>query len=161
VAAREQQEGDEVPAVEALVEVDGVLPGDHLLLPAAFPLCHLRSSSVGSAQLGSLVVLVSGSPVLPGRAKWASTRHVKFGPTQARHVRRAMGCVWHGMSQRVMLGLPLQSVVWHGPAREAGGPLQHDGRHDSLVARPIKGMTHPGVLLWSCIKYYCDDVSSI
>jgi hypothetical protein len=38
------------------VEVDGVLPGDHLLLPGrsalAFPLRHLRSSSVGSARLG-------------------------------------------------------------------------------------------------------------
>jgi hypothetical protein len=60
VAAREQQEGDEVPAVEALVEVDGVLPGDHLLLPATPPLPFLSAISAPpqSVRLGSLVVLV-------------------------------------------------------------------------------------------------------
>jgi hypothetical protein len=43
------------------VEVDGVLPGDHLLLPGrsalALPLRHLCSSGLGS---GSVVVLGSG-----------------------------------------------------------------------------------------------------
>jgi hypothetical protein len=92
------------------------------------------------------------SPVLLGRAKWASIRHAKFGLAQARH----------GTSQWVVLGLSLQPVGRHGPAREAGRPLRHDGWHDPLVARPIKGTTHPAwniivvmyqVLLWSCIKY--------
>jgi hypothetical protein len=139
VAAREQQEGDEVPAVEALVEVDGVLPGDHLLLPATPPLPFLSAISAPpqSVRLGSLVVLVPGSPVLPGRA------------TRPKHdTSEEPWAVSDDMSQWVVLGLPLQSVVWHGPAREAGGPLQHNGRHDSLVARLIKDTIHSA---WSII----------
>jgi hypothetical protein len=76
--------------------------------------------------------------------------------------RRAMGHVWHGMSQWVVLGPPLQPIGCHGPAYEAGGPLWHDGQHDPLVARPLRAWPiQPGILLWSCIKYYCGHVSSI
>jgi hypothetical protein len=69
-----------------------------------------------------------------------------------------------------LFGPLLQPVGRHGPTLEAGGPLWHDGRHDPLVARSIKGPTHPTwniivvmyqVLLWSCIKYYYGLVSSI
>jgi hypothetical protein len=47
-------------------------------------------------------------------------------------------------------------------AREAGGPLWHDGRHDPLVVRSIKGTTQPA---WSIIvvmyNYYYGYVSNI
>jgi hypothetical protein len=80
------------------------------------------------------------SPVGSAGPNWA--RHVKFGPAQSRHGRRVMGPTWHGTSQRAMLGPPLQPVGRHGPAREAGDPLRHDGRHDPLVAWPIKDTGH-------------------
>jgi hypothetical protein len=61
-----------------------------------------------------------------------------------------------------MLGLPLQPVGRHSPAREAGGPLRHDGRQGPLVVWPIKGTTHPA---WNIIvvmhQVFCGHVSSI
>jgi hypothetical protein len=59
-----------------------------------------------------------------------------------------MGRAWHGTSQWAVLGPPLHPVGRHSMAREAGGPLWHDGRHDPLVVRPIKDTTHPA---WSII----------
>lgn len=48
-----------IPSVEALVEVDGVLPGDHLLLPrrSSLPLRHISSApgAGGRIPLGSVV----------------------------------------------------------------------------------------------------------
>jgi hypothetical protein len=73
-----------------------------------------------------------------------------------------MGCAWHDMIQRAMLGPPLQPIGRHSWAREAGGLLRHDRRRDPLVTRLIKGTTHPTwniivvmyqILLWPCIKY--------
>jgi hypothetical protein len=98
-----------------------------------------------------------GSHILLGRAKWSSMRHAKLGLAQARHGTTRP----EEPSQQAVLGPPLHPVGRHGPAHEAGGPLRHDERHDPLVARPIKGMTHPAwsiivvmyqVLLWSCIS---------
>jgi hypothetical protein len=60
-----------------------------------------------------------------------------------------MGRAWPGMSQWIVLEPPLEPIELHGSAREAGGPLQHGRRHDSLRARSIQSE----ILLWSCIKY--------
>jgi hypothetical protein len=82
------------------------------------------------------------------------------GPSTTRPKSHGMCLARHEPTGRAWA--TLQPVGRHGPAREAGGPLRHDGRHGPLVARPIKGMTHPAwsiivvmyqVLLWSCIKY--------
>jgi hypothetical protein len=54
-----------------------------------------------------------------------------------------MGRAWYDMSQRAVLGPPLQPIGRHDPSREAGSPLRHDGRHDPLVTRLIKDMTYP------------------
>jgi hypothetical protein len=71
------------------------------------------------------------TPQIPGRAKWASMRHTKFGPAQARHDRRAMGCAWHDTSQQAVLG-PHSS------------PLGGTARHVKQVAHcgTTDGMAH-------------------
>jgi hypothetical protein len=66
-----------------------------------------------------------------------------------------MGCAWHDMIQRAMLGPPLQPIGRHSWACEAGGLLRHDRRRDPLVTRLIKGTTHP---TWNIIVVIISNI---
>jgi hypothetical protein len=89
------------------------------------------------------------SHVLPG---WASMRHMKFSPAQARHGPKSHGlCLArHEPTGRAWAAAPAHCVT--RPSTRSMRPITA-----RRAARPIQH----GILLWSCIKYYCGHVSSI
>jgi hypothetical protein len=123
---------------EAAVRLDLHLPGD----TAGCCCCRFGLRRHLAARGGRRGVSDSAVLCWPGQMGQHVAPEIWPGPSTARP-REPWAVPGMTRANGLCLGPSLQPVGWHGLTREADSPLWHDGRHDLLVARLIKGTTHP------------------